>query len=64
MTVPHHATILAADVMRGDILIHFSDGASVLFRALYLSNSRGEDENYLVPIDMIEPNELHPLAQI
>lgn len=37
--------VLAADVSQGDLLVHFSDESSVLFRAQFLSDVREQDSN-------------------
>ena len=50
--------IRAADPMHGDLLIHFSDGQSVLFQAEYLYEARDADGNEVVPNEAIEPQEI------
>jgi hypothetical protein len=45
------AKVVAADVMRGDLLVHFSDGESVLFQAEFLKQVRHEHGNRLLSDD-------------
>ncbi|MGI4828541.1 MAG: hypothetical protein ACRYFU_10185 [Janthinobacterium lividum] len=49
--------IVAADVMRGDVLIHFSDGSSVLFRSSYLNANRNQDGNEPIPDKLVTEDE-------
>ena len=58
MAAQQEITVVAADIMRGDVLVHFSDGASVLFRASYLSSSRSQGGNYQIPPEVIARDEV------
>lgn len=48
--------IVAVDIMRGDLLVHFGDGESVLFRAEFLRRVRHEHGNRVLS-DEIEEEE-------
>ena len=41
--------VIGADVSQGNLLVHFSDGESVLFQAHFLSDEREADGNRAVP---------------
>ncbi len=49
---PENIKILGADRMRGDLLIHFSDGMSVLYQAQFLYDIRAHDGSVAIPTDV------------
>ncbi len=49
MSTSRSLDILAADVMRGDVLVHFCNGESVLFRASFLEANKAQSPNVIMP---------------
>ena len=50
--MPNHQTpirVAAADPNRGDLIVHFFDGTSVLYRAHFLYDVRADDGNVALP---------------
>ncbi len=45
--------VVAADPNKGDLIVHFSDGTSVLYHAHFLHDVRDDDGNVALP-DTIE----------
>ena len=41
--------IVAADPTKGDLIVHFSDGTSVLYHAHFLDEVRNDDGNVALP---------------
>ena len=50
--------VIAADPMAGDLIIHFSDGKSVLFHADYLEQIRHKDENQVLSNELADDEDL------
>ena len=46
--------IVAADRIQGDLLVHFSDGLSILYRAQFLYDVRNAPGNLVVLNSLIE----------
>jgi hypothetical protein len=42
-------TVIGVDLVRGDALIHFSDGSHFFFGAKFLYAHRGDEENSSLP---------------
>ena len=51
-------TIVDADTMTGDVLLHFSNGTSVLFRAHFLWGVRDHDGNVPISYSVVTKDEL------
>ena len=49
--------VAAADVMSGNILIHFNESESVLFQGQYLYGLRHQDGNQIVSNEEVERDE-------
>ncbi len=50
--------IAIADVMSGDVLIHFLNGESVLFRSSFLWANRAQDGNIEIPNQAADEDEV------
>ena len=44
-------TVVAVDQMKGDVLVHFSNGLSVLYHAQFLFDVREHDNNLPIAVD-------------
>lgn len=49
--------VLGADLVGGGLLIHFSDGLSVLYHSQFLYSVRDDDGNVLIPNEPEQEND-------